>query len=90
MKIECCGKSVSTPFCPYCGKAIGSEFSLVNYLILEQAALSRKKDSCNEKLQNNELPSHLRLRYTSQIKTLEAKSERLGEWIKWVEARIEK
>lgn len=88
MKIECCGRPVTTPFCPYCGKGIGSGNGLINFLTAEKVKLSQKKDVIEKKMKDPTLPPPFRLRNESQIKTLDSKIDRLSEWIDWANERI--
>ena len=91
MRMECCGKTINTPFCPICGKAIGSAGSLLSHLQAELKRTHDKKERCERRLRPDYefYKKREQGRNESNLKTILAKIDRLNSWIKWVMERSE-
>ncbi len=90
MKMECCEKVCNTAYCPYCGKEIGSELSLLAYLEYEHKLALRKKERTKTRLDPKAefYHEHMELKNQGVLKTTESKIKRIESWINWVRTNI--
>jgi len=90
--MECCGKEVETPYCPFCGKRITSKpiYGLLQKLKLTVRALKTQYETKKKEWTaryKNELEN---TRFISQCEKFEAKIRRWESWSEELEKLIEK
>ena len=93
MKLECCGKPVRTPFCPYCGEPLDSCGSLLQYLRSELAKTLSVSQRLQKKIENTKDIKYLKYRLQSDetsLKTSFLKQDRIAGWINLINDMSEK
>ena len=88
MKLECCGKRITTPFCPICGSKCGSANSLLGYLRLEYIRESDRLSGYEHLLKKAKAERNIR-RVNKCIDTQKRKVQRISSWIDWIEDKIQ-
>jgi len=86
MNMVCCGKIIRTPFCPTCGKAVGSADSLLAYLEYELAKTILKKGHAENRVdpEYDFYRPENKIKNEVFLKTICAKIERIESWINLV------